>query len=77
MTDNSKKNFTIVLEKINKKYGIMGQTNINHKINDLIKKNGQINYDDFDYECSYKTFSYGPCGATVEIDEINKIPNKK
>jgi hypothetical protein len=76
MSNNFNDNFTIIFNKIYKKCGFIGQTNINEKIKKLIEQHGQINYEVYDYECSYKTLAYGPCGATIEIDEIYKIPKK-
>jgi hypothetical protein len=70
-------NITIILDKIKKSnYVMFGNSNINEKIKELIKQNGTINYDDYDYTCSYKPEVYGPCGATLEIDKIHKVPKK-
>jgi hypothetical protein len=70
-------NITIILNKIKKSNYIMfGHSNINEKIKELIKQNGTINYDDYDYTCSYKSEVYGPCGATLEIDKIYKVAKK-
>lgn len=74
MTDNIKDNFMTILNKIKKKHSVIGQSNINDKIKHLIEQNGQIDYENYDYDCSYKTLIYGPCGATIEIDKIYKVP---
>ena len=68
------KNITIILNKIKKNNNVFLGQNINAKIADLIKNNGSINYEDYDYQCSYKTEVYGSSGAIFEIDKIHKVP---
>lgn len=72
-----KHNMKIVLDKLTKKnYVIHGHININDKIKELIEENGSINYNDYDYVCSYKSEVYGPFGATLEIEKIHKVSKK-
>jgi hypothetical protein len=78
MSENElKHNMKVVLDKLTKKNYVMnGHSNINDKIKELIEQNGSINYDDFDYICSYKSEVYGPFGATFEIEKIHKVSKK-
>lgn len=71
------KNINIILNKIKKNnYLLLGNSNINDKIKELILQNGSINYDDYDYFCSYKSEVYGSSGATFEIEKIYKVSKK-
>jgi hypothetical protein len=73
---NIDKNFSIIFNKIKHKNYFTNNDKINDKINELIRINGDIDYNNYDYECHYKTMIYGSSGATFELEKINKIIKK-
>ena len=69
--------FTIIYNKICNNKSIPISTNLNDKINEFIENNENIEYENYEYECSYKVEFYGHSGVSIDIDRIIVKDNKE